>query len=136
MIAESAGSHDSDDSFARDTPGSPDLGAADEKAAKMVALFRRVLEETVGQHDDQAFAEVRQRMVEVARAHRGKSLELVPMVIELTKAALSPELRRALIDPAIYDEMAASISKSIFSDPQAQVRLNALWASLQEAAHE
>ena len=85
MIAETAHSHESDDPRKQDADG-----RLDPKAAEVVDLFQRVLDETIGKNDDRVMVGLRQRMATVARAHQGKSLDLDPIAIELTKAASIP----------------------------------------------
>jgi hypothetical protein len=131
MIAETVGSHDSDDSSKQNSSPPPDS-----QAANMASVFQRVLEETIGKRDDQASTALREAMLAVARSHQGECLELDPIVIELVTATIAPELRQALNGSAIWDEMVACISKSVFTDPQARERLNTLWAQLQEPGRE
>lgn len=67
---------------------------------------------------------------EVARSLAGQPFALEPVVVELIQAVLQLQFQKAGIPSATVRAMALQIATTLYDDPSARERLEALWAGL------
>jgi hypothetical protein len=119
------------DESARPEPVDAPSGSADGRAGGRV-LLEKVMEETerlLGREDalePQQIAAIRA----VARRRAGEGLILDPVLIELVEAVLSVQFRGLADGSPIWKQAARQIAQTLFDDPVARGRLEALWNNL------
>jgi len=103
-----------------------------ESGAARRALLERVLEETeklLGT-EDALDPQQMEAIREVARRHPGKGLVLEPVVVELVEAVVRVQFRGLAEGSPIWQEASCQIAQTLFDDPVARGRLEALWKNL------
>jgi len=113
--------------------------AADTPSAPAPATFRadlleQVIRETLAASALEPSADLREKLLDVARRYPQAQLELDPVVIEMVKAVLGPQFERSIKELHTWDDMVSCIAQTLFADATARERLNSLWTNLSEAS--
>ena len=108
---------------------------ADEPEAKPAVgseMLDQILELALGGSPQAGFVEPDDvtAMRKVAKTLAGQSFALEPVVVELIHAVLQVQFRKAGIPSATVRAMALQIATTLYDDPSARARLEALWAGL------
>ena len=116
---------------ADDLPAKP----AEESSAEPAVgseMLDQILELALGGAPQAGFVEPDDvtAMRKVAKSLAGHSFSLEPVVIELIQAVLQLQFQKAGIPSATVQAMARQIATTLYDDPSARARLEALWAGL------
>jgi len=116
---------------ADDLPAQPAAGSSDAPAVGS-QMLDQILELALGGSPQAGFVEPDDvtALRKVARQLAGKSFGLEPVVVELIHAVLQLQFDKAGIPSATVHAMARQIATTLYDDPSARARLEALWAGL------
>lgn len=100
------------------------------------SILERVLEETLSESEagTAVAPEELEALVQVARRHRGSSLVLEPVAVELVEAVLRARFSQLRISPAAWKRLSREIAGTLYDDPHLQQRLGRFWGQLSELA--
>lgn len=95
-------------------------------------MLDQILELALGGAPQAGFVEPEDvtAMRKVAKSLAGHSFSLEPVVVELIHAVLQIQFQKAGIPSATVHAMARQIATTLYDDPSARARLEALWAGL------
>lgn len=95
-------------------------------------MLDQILELALGGAPQAGFVEPEDvtAMRKVAKNLAGQSFALEPVVVELIHAVLQLQFQKAGIPSATVHAMARQIATTLYDDPSARARLEALWAGL------
>ena len=95
-------------------------------------MLDQILELALGGAPQAGFVEPEDvtAMRKVAKSLAGHSFALEPVVVELIHAVLQLQFQKAGIPSATVHAMARQIATTLYDDPSARARLEALWAGL------
>jgi hypothetical protein len=116
---------------ADDLPAKPAAKPTDEPAVGS-QMLDQILELALGGAPQAGFVEPEDvtAMRKVAKKLAGHSFALEPVVVELIQAVLQLQFEKAGIPSATVHAMARQIATTLYDDPSARARLEALWAGL------
>jgi hypothetical protein len=116
---------------ADDRPAQPAADSSDEPAVGS-QMLDQILELALGGSPQAGFVEPDDvtALRQVAKRLAGNSFALEPVVVELMHAVLQLQFEKAGIPSATVHAMARQIATTLYDDPSARARLEALWAGL------
>ena len=99
------------------------------------SILDRVIEKTVSSDGltESLPAEELAELLEVARRHRSRPLELEPVVVDLVNTIVRQRFKLPGMDPQRSDAMARELAESLFRSPHSRQRLDSFWSKLLEA---
>jgi hypothetical protein len=96
-------------------------------------LLERVLQETLADRSvEQLSAEEMEALTAVARRHRGASLVLEPIAVELVEATLRSRFGELQMAESFWQQASRRIAATLYDSPDSQQRLSHLWCQLCE----
>jgi len=97
-------------------------------------LLDVVLEKTaqVSSPEEDVSEQTMERLLDVARHHRGQALQADPIARELVETILRDAFIALKQPDRVWRSMALSIAHTLMEDPHAQQRLNSFWMRLSE----
>jgi hypothetical protein len=113
-------------------PAAPSEGKAESEPAVGSHMLDQILELTSGGEPRAGFVEPADvlAMREVAKTLAGQPFALEPVVVELIYAVLELQFHKAGVPSATVRQMARQIATTLYDDPAARERLEALWSRL------
>jgi len=99
-------------------------------------LLEQVLQQTLSMldGDEEITPKQMESLIDVARRHRGSTLALEPVAVDLIRSVLDFRFDHIPISAERWQIMSRRIAETLLEDPQTHERIEALWARLTKAA--
>jgi hypothetical protein len=72
----------------------------------------------------------RDALLTVVRRHQNEAFEIDPVAVDLVEALLRCEFKNPITSPEGWRRMCYDVAKTLFDDPVARQRMQAIWTAL------